>query len=80
MLPLKMFEYGVQLGFRRQRQGINNIEQVQLRTTIIPTVKNHSNSQRCKGMKLISLVQRILRGHLIEVFNYLKGFTTEQRM
>ena len=40
-------------------------------TKMIPEIRNHSYQQRLKDLKLISLVQRRLRGQLIEVFKYL---------
>ena len=44
---------------------------------MIPEIKNHSYHQRIQDLDLISLVQRRLRGQLIEVFKYLNEFTTE---
>ena len=40
----------------------------------IPEIRNRSYQQRLKDLKLISLVQRRLRGQLIEVFKYLNIF------
>ena len=45
-------------------------------TKMIPEIINHSYHQRIKDLDLISLVQRRLRGQLIEVFKYLNRFTT----
>ena len=45
-------------------------------TKMIPEIRNHSYHQRIKDLDLISLVQRRLRGQLIEVFKYLNEFTT----
>ena len=42
---------------------------------MIAEIRNHSYHQRIQDLNLISLVQRRLRGELIEVFNYLNGFT-----
>ena len=39
-------------------------------------ILNHSYHQRIQDLDLISLVQRRLRGQLIEVFKYLNKFTT----
>ena len=41
---------------------------------MIPEIRNHSYQQRLKDLRLISLVQRRLRGQLIEVFKYLNRF------
>ena len=41
---------------------------------MIPEIQNHSYQQRLNDLKLISLVQRRLRGQLIEVFKYLNRF------
>ena len=43
---------------------------------MIPEIRNHSYHQRIQELDLISLVQRRLRGQLIEVFKYLNRFTT----
>ena len=43
---------------------------------MISEIRNHSNHQRFQDLDLISLVQRRLRGELIEVFKYLNRFTT----
>ena len=43
---------------------------------MIPENRNHSYHQRIQELDLISLVQRRLRGQLIEVFKYLNRFTT----
>ena len=43
---------------------------------MIPEIRNHSYHQRIQDLDLISLVQRRLRGQLIEVFKYLNEFTT----
>ena len=41
---------------------------------MIPMIRNHSYQQQLKDLKLISLVQKRLRGQLIEVFKYLNRF------
>ena len=41
---------------------------------MISEIRNHSYQQRLKDLKLISLIQRRLRGQLIEVFKYLNRF------
>ena len=43
---------------------------------MIPEIRNHSYHQRIQDLDLISLVQRRLRGQLIEVFKDLNRFTT----
>ena len=43
---------------------------------MIPEIRNHSYNQRIQDLGLISIVQRRLRGHLIEVFKYLNQFIT----
>ena len=43
---------------------------------MIPEIRNNSYRQRIQDLDLISLVQRRLRGQLIEVFKYLNRFTT----
>ena len=43
---------------------------------MIPEIRNHNYHQRIQDLDLISLVQRRLRGQLIEVFIYLNPFTT----
>ena len=48
---------------------------------MIPEISNHSYQQRLKCPELISLLQRRLRGQLIEVFKYLNMtcYTIAQR-
>ena len=43
---------------------------------MIPKITNHNDHQRIQDLDLISLVQRRLRGQLIEVFKYLNRFAT----
>ena len=51
------------------------MERVQRKATkIIPEIRNHSYHQRLKDLELIILLQRRLRGKLIEVFKYLNIF------
>ena len=51
------------------------MERAQIKASkMIPEIRNHSYQQRLKDLDLISLVQRKLRGQLIEVFKYLKRF------
>ena len=68
-------EYAVQFWSPHLHKDINKMERVQRRATkIIPEIRNHSYQQRLKDLKLISLIQRRLRGQLIEVFKYLNRF------
>ena len=41
---------------------------------MIPEIQNNCYQQRLKDLEIISLVQRRLRGQLIEVFKYLNRF------
>ena len=43
---------------------------------MIPEIRNHCYHQRIQDLNLISLVQRRLRGQLIEVLKYLNEFKT----
>ena len=53
----------------------DKMERVQRRATkMTPEIRNHSYQQWLKDLKLISLIQRRLRGQLIEVFKYLNRF------
>ena len=59
------------------RRDIDKIKNIQRRATkMIPEIRNHSSHQRIHHLDLISIVQRKLRGQLIEVFKYLNRFTT----
>ena len=49
-------------------------------TKMIPEIRNHSYQQRLKDLELISFVEIRLRGHLIEVFNYLNRFSNVSRI
>ena len=58
------------------RRDIDKIEKIQRRATkMIPENRNHSYHQRIHDLDLISLVQRTLRGQIIEVVKYLNTFT-----
>ena len=64
-------------GPKNLRRNIDKIEKIQRRATkMIPEIGNHSYHQRIKDLDLISLVQRRLRGQLIEVFKYLNEFNS----
>ena len=78
MLPLYKslvrphLEYAVQFWSPHLRRYINKMERVQIKATqMIREIRNHSYQQRLKNLELISLIQRRLRGQLIEVFKYL---------
>ena len=87
MLPLYKslvrphLEYAVQFWSTHLRRDIDKTERVQRRATkMIPEIRNHSYQQRLKDLKLIILVQRRLRGQLIEVFKYLNTFNNVSPM
>ena len=70
-------EHAVQFWSPNLRRDIDKIEKIQRRATkMIPEIRNHSYYQLIQDLDLISLVQRRLRGQLIEVFKYLNRFTT----
>ena len=59
------------------RRDIDKMEKIQRRATkMIPEIRKHSYHQRIPDLDFISLVQRRLRGQLIEVFKYLNRLTT----
>ena len=81
MLPLYKslvrphLEYAVQFWSPHLCRDIDKMERVQRKATkMIQEIRNHSYQQRLKDLKLISLVQRRLRGQLIEAFKYLNRF------
>ena len=60
------------------RRDTDKIKKIQRRATkMIPEIINHSYHQRIQDLDFISLVQRIQRGQLIEMFKYLNRFTTD---
>ena len=68
-------EYAVQFWSPHLRRYIDKMERLQRKATkMIPEIRNHSYQQRFKDLKLISLIQRRLRGQLLEVFKYLNRF------
>ena len=70
-------EHAMQFWSPNLRRDIDKIEKIQRRATkMIPEIRNHSYHQQIYYLDLISLVQRRLRGQLIEVFEYLNEFTT----
>ena len=70
-------EHAVQFWSPNLRRCIDKIEKIQRRTTkMIPEIRNHIYHRRIQDLDLISLVQRRLRGQLIEVCKYLTEFTT----
>ena len=70
-------EHAVKFWSSNLRRDIDKIEKIQRTATkMIPEIRNHSYYQRIQDLDLISLVQRRLRGQLIEVFKYLNEFTT----
>ena len=70
-------EHAEQFWSPHLRRDIDKIEKVQRTATkMIPEIRNHSYHQRIQDLDLISLVQRIQGGQLIEEFKYLNGFAT----
>ena len=70
-------EYAAYFSSPRLRRDIDTIEKVQKRaTTTSPEIRNHSYHQRIQYHEVISLIQRRLRGHLIEVIKYLNELKT----
>ena len=70
-------EHAVQFWSPHLRRDIDKMEKIQRRATeMIPEIRNHSYHRRIQDLDLISLVERRLRGQLIEVFKYLNRFTT----
>ena len=70
-------EHAMQFWSPHLRRDINKMEKIQRRATkMIPKIRNHCYHQRIQDLQLISLVQRRLRGQLIEVIKYLNRFTT----
>ena len=68
-------EYAVQFWSPHIRRDIEKMERVQRRATkMMSKIRNHSYQQQLKDLKLISIIQRRLRGQLIEVFKYLNRF------
>ena len=83
MLPLYKslvrphLEYAVQFWSPHSCRDIDKMERVQRKATkMIPEIRNHSYRQWLKDLELISLVQRRLRGQLIDVFKYLNRFNS----
>ena len=69
-------EHAVKFLSPHLRPDIDKMEKIQrISTKMIPAIRNHSYHQRIQELDLISLVQRRLRGQLIEVFKYLNRFT-----
>ena len=70
-------EHAVQFWSPNLRRDIDKIEKIPRRATkMISEIRNHSYHQRIKDFDLINLVQRRLRGQLIQVFKYLNEFTS----
>ena len=76
-LDLPRLEHAVQFRSPHLRRDIYKMEKIQRRARkMIPEIRNHNYHQRIQDLDLISLVQRRLRGQLIEMFKYLNRFTT----
>ena len=70
-------EHVVQFRSPHFRRDNDKIENMQRRATkMISEIRNHSYYQQLQDLDLIGLVQRRLRGQLIEAFKYLNRFTT----
>ena len=70
-------EHAVQIWSPNLRRDIDKLEKALRRATMmIPKIVKHCYHQRIQHLDYISLVQRRLRGQLIEVFKYMNGFTT----
>ena len=70
-------EHAVQFCSPHLRRDIDKMEKMQRRAAkMIREIRNYSYHQRIQALDLISLVQRRLRGQLIELFKYLYRFTT----
>ena len=68
-------EHAVQFWSPHLCRDIDKIEKVQRKAAImISEIRNHNYQQRLKDLELIGLIQRRLRGQLIEVFKYLNRF------
>ena len=70
-------EHAVQFWSPHLSRDIDKMEKIQRRATkMIPEIRNQSYDQQIQDLDLTSLVQRTLRGQLIEVLKYLNRFTT----
>ena len=68
-------DYAVQFWSPYYRMDIILLESVHRRMTkMIEGIRNFSYARRLKPLKLQSLERRRVRGNLIEVFKWLKGF------
>ena len=69
-------EHAVKFWSQHLRRDVAKLWKIQRKATnMIPEIRNHSYHQRIQDLDLISLVQRRLRGQLIEVFKYQNRFT-----
>ena len=70
-------EHAVQFWSPHLRRDIDKMGRIQKRATkLVPEIRIHSYHQRIHDLDLISIVHRILREQLIEVFKYLNRLTT----
>ena len=68
-------DYAVQFWSPYYRMDINRLESIQRRMTkMIQGIRNLEYKDRLKRLKLHSLERRRVRGDLIEVFKWVKGF------
>ena len=75
MLVKPHLDYDVQFWSSYYSMDIGLLESVQRRmTNMIEETRNFSYERRLKLLKLHSVERRTVRGDLIEVFKYVKGF------